>query len=76
MNKEKPVVYYIGVAKVWYWNDDITKPVASLPLVLDHPQLGNCYNVRTSVIVQQYFDGTIETRNTIYKPIATEGMGS
>ncbi len=76
MNKEKPVVYYIGVAKVWYWNDDTTKPVASLPLVLDHPQLGNCYNVRTSVIVQQYFDGTIETRNTIYKPIATEGMGS
>jgi hypothetical protein len=76
MNKEKPVVYYLGVPKFWNWNDDITKPVASLPLVLDHPQLGNCYNVRTSVIVHQYFDGTIETMNTIYKPIATEGMGS
>jgi len=74
--KEKPVVYYVGLAKVWHWNDDPTKPVASLPLVLDHPVLGNCKNVRTSIVVHQYFDGTIETKNTVYKPLAYEDMGS
>jgi hypothetical protein len=75
-SKGKPVVYYVGVAKIWHWNDDPRYPVASLPVVLDHPRLGNCYDVRTSVVLHQYFDGTIETMNTIYKPVAQEPMGS
>jgi hypothetical protein len=76
MNTEKPVVHYIGVPQFWNWNHDERYPVASLQFVLDHPKLGNCRNVRTSTILHKYSDGTIETKNTIYKPIATEGMGS
>ena len=71
-SKGKPVVYYVGVAKIWYWNDDPTKPVASLPYVVDHPHLGTCSNVRTSIVLCQCFDGTIETMNTIYKPLTLE----
>ena len=73
---EKPVVYYVGQPEFWNWNDDIDQPVARLPFVINHPKLGDCANVRTSVIVRKYFDGTIETLNTFYKPIAYEGMGS
>lgn len=76
MNKEKPVVYYIGVPQFYNWNDDERYPVARLQYVIDHPSLGNCRNVRTSTVLNAYFDGTIETKNTIYKPMASEGMGS
>lgn len=76
MNEEKPVVYYMGTPEFWNWNDDERYPVASLPYVVDHPRLGSCRNVRTSVVLCKYFDGTIETKNTIYKPLASEGMGS
>lgn len=75
-SQDKPVVYYAGVAKVWHWDGNPTIPVASLSIVIDHPRLGTCYNVRTSKILYQYFDGTIETLNTIYKPLALEEMGS
>jgi hypothetical protein len=74
--QEKPVVYYVGVAQFSDWNGDPMQPVAHLQYVLGHPTLGNCRNVRTSVVLHKYFDGTIETRNTIYKPMASEGMGS
>lgn len=76
LTEGKPVVYYAGVAKVWHWDGNPAVPVASLPIVINHPKLGTCYNVRTSKILQQYFDGTIETLNTIYKPVAQEQMGS
>jgi hypothetical protein len=73
--KEKPVVYYIGVPQFYNWNDDERYPVASLQYVIDHPSLGNCRNVRTSTVLNT--DGsTIETKNTIYKQMASEGMGS
>jgi hypothetical protein len=73
---DKATVYYVGVPEFWNWYDDPEQPVARLPYVIGHPRLGNCYDVRTSVILNKYFDGTIETRNTIYKPMASEGMGS
>lgn len=73
---QKPVVHYVGTAYFWNWNDNPTQPVASLPLVLDHPRLGKCLNVCTSIVLHKYFDGTIETMNTIYKPVAQEMMGS
>jgi hypothetical protein len=74
--KEKPVVYYLGVPQFYNWNDDVRYPVARLQYVVDHPKLGSGRDVRTSVVLQNYFDGTIETKNTIYKPMASEGMGS
>lgn len=76
MNEEKPVVYYMGTPEFWNWNDDERYPVASLPYVVDHPRLGSCRNVRTSVVLNVYLDGTIETKNKIYKSLACEGMGS
>jgi hypothetical protein len=74
--KEKPVVYYLGVPQFYDWNDDERYPVATLSYVIGHPKLGNCRDVRTSKVLNVYFDGTIETNNTIYKPMASEGMGS
>ena len=76
MNEEKPVVYYMGTPEFWNWNDNEELPVAYLPYVVNHPRLGRCRDVRTSVVLTKYPDGTIETRNTIYKALASEGMGS
>jgi hypothetical protein len=73
--KEKPVVYYIGVPQFYNWNDDVRYPVARLQFVIGHPKLGNCRDGRTSTVLNT--DGsTIETKNTIYKPLAYEDMGS
>lgn len=70
--QDKPVVYYGGVARFWNWNDDPKEPVASLPYVINHPKLGTCPDVRTSVVQKVLDDGTIITRNTVYKPIRME----
>jgi hypothetical protein len=75
-SQEKPLVYYVGVPEFYNWNDDERYPVARLQYVIGHPKLGNCRDVRTSTVLHKYFDGTIETRNTIYKSMASEGMGS
>lgn len=72
----KPVVYYKGTPKFLNWIGDPDRPVARLPYVLNHPSLGDCKNVRTSVILRVLKDGTIFTLNTIYKPLAQEEMGS
>lgn len=68
---EKPVVHFIGEPHYWMW--DAKNEVASLYVVLDHPRLGACYNVRTSTVKQKFPDGSFETRNTMYVP-ATEEM--
>jgi hypothetical protein len=74
--QEKPVVYYIGVPQFSNWNDDTKQSVARLQYVIGHPALGNCFDVRTSTVCKVLFDGTIITRNTVYKPLAQESMGS
>jgi hypothetical protein len=71
---EKPVAYYMGQPEFWMWNEN--SEVASLLFVINHPVLGKCSNVRTSTVLQKFFDGSFETRNTMYKPLASEGMGS
>lgn len=71
---EKPVVYYMGQPEFWNWNENTE--VANLLFVINHPVLGKCSNVRTSKVLQKFFDGSFETRNTMYKPLASEGMGS
>lgn len=67
---EKPVVYFSGTPYFWMWNP--TNEVASLEVVLGHPHLGDCPNVRTSTVKQKFDDGSFETRNTIYKPATCE----
>ena len=70
---EKPVVHFIGEPHYWMW--DAKNEVAGLEVVLDHPHLGACPNVRTSTVKQKFPDGSFETRNTMYVP-ATEQMKS
>lgn len=67
---EKPVVYFVDLPYYWMW--DKTNEVASLKLVLGHPYLGDCPDVRTSTVKQKFDDGSFETRNTIYKPATKE----
>lgn len=68
--KDKPVVYFVGEPRFWMW--DVKSEVASLDFVLYHPFLGDCPNVRTSVVKQKFSDGSFETLNTIYKPTTKE----
>lgn len=68
---EKPTVYYLGEPEYWMW--DSKNEVAGLEVVLDHPRLGSCPNVRTSTVLKKFSDGSFETRNTMYVP-ATEEM--
>lgn len=72
--KTKQVVQYVGNATVYLWpwsNKEIY--VAHLPLALNHPKLGRCYDVRTSRIVKQPDEsGRFETLNTIYEKVESE----
>lgn len=68
---EKPMVHFIGKPNYWMW--DAKNEVAGLEVVLDHPYLGSCPNVRTSTVLKKFPDGSFETRNTMYVP-ATEEM--
>jgi hypothetical protein len=72
--KEKPVVYFLGKPEFFMWNT--IDEVARLPFVINHPLLGKCRDVRTSTVLAKFSDGSFETRNTVYKPMASEGMGS
>lgn len=74
--QDKPVVFYIGIAQFFNWNGQPDQVVARLPFVIDHPKLGNCYDVRTSTVQKVLDDGTIITRNTLYKPAIIEGIDS
>lgn len=74
--QDKPTVYYIGTPKFSNWDGQPDQPVAHLQYVIGHPALGNCFDVRTSTVQKVLFDGTIITRNTVYKPLASEEMGS
>jgi hypothetical protein len=69
---EKPVVYYLGEPIFWNYNDKSSQPVARFAHVLNHPKLGACEIYHTSIIIAKLDDGTIETYNTIYKPLTLE----
>lgn len=73
LEDDKPVVYYLGAPQFSQWGEH---QVAHLQYVIGHPVLRNCSDVRTSSVSKVLFDGTIITRNTIYKPVAQEQMGS
>lgn len=67
---EKPVVYFTGEPYYQMW--DTKNEVAIVELVLNHPRLGDCRDVRTSTVKYKFDDGSFETRNTIYKPATKE----
>lgn len=48
--QDKATVYYIGVPKFYNWDGQADQPVARLQYVMNHPRLGDCPDVRTSVV--------------------------
>jgi hypothetical protein len=60
----KPVVHYIG--DVQFDNNMYPKYTVAHVYTLDHPVFGRD-NVRTSIVLKQFPDGSFETRNTIYR---------
>ena len=68
-NKQKPVYYFIGKARFTYWSDT-DRQVAHLELEDVHP-CGDNY-VRTSAVLYKFDDGSFETMNSIYVPIANK----
>jgi hypothetical protein len=69
VKKERAVVHYIGPLSIheYSWYGGISY-VARLHEVIGHPLLGNCFDVRTSSIVEwPNEEGTFTTLNTIYK---------
>jgi hypothetical protein len=69
VKKERAVVHYIGPLSIheWVLTDSIAY-IARLREVIGHPALGDCFDVRTSAIVEwPNEEGTFTTRNTIYK---------
>ena len=72
----KPEVHYKGPLRISeWWMSDPSEPrdyVAHLELVLDHPRLGVCPNVRTSSIkVWPDANGNFETLNNKYIRVYT-----
>ena len=71
---EHKVVHYFGTPtfhKVDF--NDITLTFASIPLVLDHPKLGRCFDVNSSVVCSGIDDeGSFYTMNTYYKKATNE----
>ena len=77
--KVKPEVHYKGPIRITEWwnrtDDDPIEYVAHLELVLNHPRLGVCPNVRTSSIkVWPDINGNFETRNTKYIRVYTKEL--
>ena len=74
MMPEVKTVHYEGeVMFHQYHLNEITLTFATIPLVLDHPKLGKCFNVRSSVVCSAIDDeGSFYTMNTYYKKAINE----
>lgn len=75
----KPEVAYEGDLVIREWHrindEDPIQYVAHVPLVHNHPALGNCFDVRTSnIVVFPDAQGNFETRNTKYIRVYTIPM--
>lgn len=66
-NMIKPVVHYTGKAKFYEVEADDGFVEYARVYGLDHPILGED-DIRTSIVVKKYDDGSFETLNTVYKP--------
>jgi hypothetical protein len=68
-NMIKPVVHYTGKARFYEIEaDDGYVGEYARVQGLDHPILGKD-NIRTSLVVKKFTDGSFETLNTIYRPL-------
>ena len=67
-NMIKPVVHYTGKAKFYEVEADDGFVEYARVYGLDHPVLGKD-NIRTSLVVKKFSDGSFETLNTLYRPL-------
>ena len=67
-NMIKPVVHYTGKARFYEVEADDGFAEYARVHGLDHPILGKD-NIRTSLVVKKFSDGSFETLNTIYRPL-------
>lgn len=66
-NMIKPVVHYIGKAIFYEVEADDGFVEYARVYGVDHPILGKD-NIRTSLVVKKFSDGSFETLNTVYRP--------
>lgn len=66
----KPTVYFSGPVSFENWGTDVE---VGYLFAHNHPLLGEAH-VRTSEVVKKYEDGSFETLNTMYVPVAVIGM--
>lgn len=64
-NMIKPVVHYIGEAIFYEVDEGVER---ARVYGLNHPILGKD-DIRTSVVLKKFSDGSFETLNTIYRPL-------
>lgn len=67
-NMIKPVVHYTGKARFYEVEADDGFVEYARVYGLDHPILGKD-NIRTSIVLKKFSDGSFETMNTVYRPL-------
>jgi hypothetical protein len=66
-NMIKPVVHYTGEARFYEVEVDDSCMEYARVRGLDHPILGED-DIRTSLVLKKFSDGSFETMNTVYRP--------
>lgn len=66
-NMIKPVVHYTGKARFYEVEADDGFVEYARVHGLDHPILGKD-DIRTSIVLKKFSDGSFETMNTVYRP--------
>lgn len=67
-NMIKPVVHYTGKARFYEVEADDGFVEYARVRGLDHPILGKD-DIRTSIVLKKFSDGSFETMNTVYRPL-------
>jgi hypothetical protein len=70
-NMIKPVVHFTGAARFYEVDGEDGSIEYARVYGLDHPILGRD-NIRTSIVLKKFSDGSFETLNTIYRPFTSE----
>ena len=69
-NMIKPVVHYTGEARFYEVKTEDGSVEYARVYGIDHPILGRD-NIRTSIVLKKFGDGSFETLNTLYKPLTS-----
>lgn len=67
-NMIKPIVHFTDEAKFYEIHTEDGCVECARVYGIDHPILGRD-NIRTSIVLKKFSDGSFETLNTIYRPL-------